>query len=64
MAVLHCSSPGHFPPQIMQGFGVGFLSKRFPDDLLLKFSIVLMSLSYLILVRELLVIRTNCAGPW
>ena len=34
----------------MQGFGVGFFSKRFSDDVLLKFSILVMSLSYLGLV--------------
>lgn len=34
---------------IMQGFGVGFLSKRFPDNLLIQFSIITTSLSYLVL---------------
>ena len=43
----------------MQGFGVGFLSKRFPDSLLLKLSLIAMSLSYLVLVRKPLVIRAN-----
>ena len=39
--------------QIMQGFGVGFFSKRFTDHVLLKSSIVVMSLSYLLLVSVL-----------
>lgn len=41
----------------MQGFGVGFLSKRFPDNLLIQFSIITTSLSYLVLVR----IRYTCS---
>lgn len=34
---------------VMQGFGVGFFSKRFSDSILLKVSILVMSLAYLCL---------------
>lgn len=36
--------------QVMQGVGVGYFSKRFSDFVLLKYSVVLMALSYLLLV--------------
>ena len=36
----------------MQGFGVGFFSKRFTDHFLLKSAVAVMSLSYLLLVSH------------
>ncbi len=44
----------------MQGVGVGFFSKRFNDSVLLKYSVVVMSVSYLSLVSALV---TTCMHP-
>ena len=40
----------------MQGFGVGFFSKRFSDHFLLKSSTAVMAVSYLLLVSPLLLL--------
>ena len=36
----------------MQGLGVGYLSKRFGESVLLKWSIVIIALSYALLVSS------------
>lgn len=40
----------HPHTQLMQGFGVGFFSRKFPDHFSMRISIVVMTISYLMLV--------------